>query len=86
MATTFQIQIKALTGKTITADVSNETTIKELKAMIHAKDGIEVDEQRLIFSSKQLEDPKTIGDYGITADSTISLVLRLSGGLSNMCR
>ena len=41
---------------------------------------IVVDQQRLIFKGKQLEDLCTASDYGIQSGSTIHVVLRLWGG------
>ncbi len=42
--------------------------------------GAHVDQQRLIFEGKQLEDDRTLASYGIEADCTLHLVLRLRGG------
>ena len=69
------IRVKTLTGKEIECDYSPDTTVTELKDMIQKKEGIPPDQQRIIFSGKQLEDSRTLKEYGVRPGSTVHLVV-----------
>ena len=52
-----------------------------MKAKIQDRENIQIDHQRLIFGTKQLDDNQTLSDYHIKNTSTLTLVLRLVGGM-----
>ena len=60
-----QIFVKTLTGKTLTLDVEPFDTIEIVKVKIMDKEGIQPNEQRLIYGDKQIEDGSTLSDYRI---------------------
>ena len=75
-----QIFVKTLTGRTVTLIVAEDDTILNVKVKLKEKDGVPVDEQRLLFGGHQLEDEYTLQHYNVQKESTIHLVLRLPGG------
>ena len=76
----FQLFFKTLTGKTITLNAQSNYKIIYIKEMIKLKEGIPIDQQRLVYAGVALEEHRTLADYNIQKESTIHNVLRLRGG------
>ena len=74
------LNVKTLTGKTITFKVKSFYTIKQIKVLIQNKEGIPANDSRFIFSGKQLESNRFLFDYNVKDGSTFHLTLRLLGG------
>lgn len=82
MATGGQFMVKTLTGKNIVVDFDPNMTVRELKEYINSSSNIPIDQQRLIFQGKQMDnDNYTIGDYNVVKDASVHLVLKLRGGV-----
>ncbi|XBH97295.1 hypothetical protein VPH35_126981 [Triticum aestivum] len=62
------IIVKALTGKDIVLEAKTEVELN-----------IHVDLQRLIFASRQMEDFRTLEEYGVKQQDIIHLMLRIRG-------
>ena len=59
----------------IELDVDPNDSIAKLKSMIKVKRGFSVDEQRIVYNGRNLEDDQTVRDYNIQNKSTLNLVL-----------
>mmetsp|Transcript_31840 Transcript_31840/g.74402 ORF Transcript_31840/g.74402 Transcript_31840/m.74402 type:complete len:303 (+) Transcript_31840:49-957(+) len=58
---------------------SSGFTVLNLKEELQRDAGIPKDQQMLIFAGRQLQDERTLVEYGIGPGSTVYLILRLSG-------
>ena len=79
----FDIRVKTMTGKTINIQISLADTITTLKSKIQDEEGIPSEQQRLLFSGRQLQDFRKISHYNIQKDSILHLVLRMSSSSSS---
>ena len=68
------IYIKISETETIYIDVEPSDTITNIKGKIEDRKGISPDSIDIYFNGKLLENSKTIGDYPIAANSTLSLI------------
>ena len=76
-----QIFVKHPNGKTITLEVENTFTIKNIKAItMNSKYYLPTKLQRLHFMDMQLEDGYTLEDYNIQDQSILILLLGVKGG------
>jgi hypothetical protein len=80
----FQIFVDTIgtlnTKKTITLDVSSCDRIIQLRRQIEDKEGIPLDQMRLTFNGRPLEDHLIVATYNIQKESTIRVTGRLRGG------
>lgn len=71
-----QIFIRTLNGKTISLDVKITDTVLATKDKIQAKEGVPVEQQRLLFAGKQLRDDSKLEDCKVEQGVTLQLMLR----------
>ncbi len=75
-ANAMQIYITVVGGeRTITLDVEPSDTIENVKAKIQDKAGYEPEKQTLAYYSTVLDDSRTLEDYNVLPDSTMTLTV-----------
>lgn len=75
-----QIFVSNLKGRSTTYRVESCDQIGEIKKRISAREGIPVNELRLTYEGKNLDEKKNLESYKIRNDSTLHLCLRINGG------
>lgn len=75
------ITIGRLTGQTYPVQVHTLDTGFDIKAVIQQKESIPIDQQRLVFKGRLIENRVKLAHYGIVDGSKIHLSLRLRGGM-----
>jgi len=79
-----QIFVKTLIGKTITLEVEKDDLIETVKQKIQDKEGIPINQQRLVCEGKNLIDGYTLGDFNVVKESTIHFNTRVYGGVGSL--
>jgi len=78
------IKVKTLTGKEIELDIDADDKISRIKEKVEEQSGVPPQQQRLIFSGRQMADDKSANEFGIVAGSVLHLVLALRGGMLDL--
>lgn len=80
--TTWQVFVKTIDNRVLVLDVSNASTVADVKALVQGQTGLSVEEQRLIYAGKEMNqlEGRVWHEYHVPPRGTIHLVLRLRGG------
>jgi hypothetical protein len=74
------IFVQTLTGIKFELHVDAGDKIERVRTVLQQASDIPTTQQRLIFANQQLDDGKSLADYGIKADDVLHLVIRTGGG------
>lgn len=75
-----EITVQTIMGKNIQINVTNNTTIREIKGKLYQSEGISIENQHLVFRDKELSDIDSVKSLGLTNGSTIKLLVAMAGG------
>lgn len=78
----FHFFVKTVAGKSLVIDLKSFHTVDDIKRKIQSKEGIAAHKQKLLFGDVELQDDKTLFEYGIEVDSILRLMV-VSGGKSS---
>ena len=79
--TTINIILKTLRGQSQTYTVRPGETVAAFKLKVQQREGMAVDQQRLVYEGHQLDgESRTLESYNVSAGSTIYLTIRARGG------
>lgn len=73
------VLIHHIEGKAALFYINKRNTVRELKSVICSRTGEHIDDVRLSFGRRNLEDYETIEKYKIKKGSCIDLLCRLRG-------
>lgn len=76
-----EVTCKTLTGARIVIHIDDAKTIFNLKQYIYKKTDIMLDDQRLVFNGKVLDDTDTIKSCNVKNGDSVNMICRLRGGM-----
>jgi len=74
------MQIFVKTGQTHLFEVGASHTVADVKELVQAREGFSVEEQRVVFNGKPLEDDALLSLAGVEEEATLYILGRLLGG------
>ncbi|KAG7336965.1 ubiquitin family protein [Nitzschia inconspicua] len=75
-----EVFVQILSGRCIALSVSPDDTIEEVSKKIKMKEGINPDQQMLLFNGLRLHEDAMVHDYNIYENSKLFLTIRGLGG------
>ena len=72
-----QIIVKTLTGKKQPMNFELDNTVLQVKQALQEKEGINIDQIRLIYGGRQLNDDSRLSEYNLVAGAVVHMVLLL---------
>lgn len=72
--------VQILSGRCITLSVSPDDTIEEVTQKIKMKEGINPDQQLLLYNGLRLHSDGTVDEHNIQSNSKLFLTVRGLGG------
>ena len=72
--------VKTMMGETHSVQISEASTVLQLKMMIHQEIGMFPDQQVLIQQNEELDDDDTLDMYNIEDGATINLFPKVASG------
>ena len=73
------LKIKTITNRELSCTYEEDYTVRMLKENIEHKEGMPVDQFKLIYMGQQMDEMKKLSDYKISAGSYIIMVPSLRG-------
>jgi hypothetical protein len=71
--------VKSLDGKTFTITIDPNLSIEQLKTVLRSYEGLEEEQQTIIYAGKVLKDYLTVSDYNLQSLSMIHVFGKLKG-------
>ena len=75
-----KIFVRSVDNRMLCLDVEKESTIEDIKCQMEDLEGISVEDQRMVFNSKECEDDTTLESLELSEGMNLEMNLRLLGG------